>query len=73
MTAGGQATTVTFKNTERTKSTSALVVTLTPAPNTALFSIASDTCSAVALGPGKTCAVAVQYGSPALQWTRLRR
>src|SRR5689334_12028760 len=62
--AGGQAVTVTFKNNEK-KSTSALVVTLAASPGAAPFSIASNTCAGTALGPGKTCTVGVQYGTPA--------
>jgi VCBS repeat-containing protein len=61
MTAGGQPQTITVINRERSKATSALAVTLSEDPSTAGFSISSDLCSGVALGPSKSCTVTVAY------------
>jgi predicted phage tail protein len=58
---GGQAS-VVIKNTDSTKSTSALKVQL--ASSDPAFQVDS-TCIAVALGPGKSCSVVVRYSAAA--------
>ncbi|MEO6714437.1 MAG: hypothetical protein ABIM89_13535 [Mycobacteriales bacterium] len=57
----GSSRTISVSNADNSKSSSALVVTLTKNPSSADFAVTADGCSGVSLGPKKSCSVTVSY------------